>query len=180
MAIPVGTAVGYLTLDYSDFSKNLKTAVGEANQLSNKFADTLGSGLSTIGSQMTTVGTNLTTHITLPLAAAAGASVKFGAEFDKGMSNVKAVSGATAEEFEMMRDAAMEWGEKTVYTATEASDALYYMGLAGWDAQKSMAGLGPVLNLAAAGNLELGRTSDIVTDAMTALGIEADKTTLWA
>lgn len=177
MAIPVGTAVGYLTLDYSDFSRNLKTAVTEANGLSNKFADTIGSGLSTIGNQISTVGSSLTTAITLPLAAAAGASIKFGAEFDKGMSNVKAVSGATSEEFQTMRDAAISWGEKTVYTATEASDALYYMGLAGWDANDSVAALGPVLNLAAAGTLELGRTSDIVTDAMTALGLEADETT---
>lgn len=174
MAIPVGTAVGYLTLDYTDFSKNLKTAVSEANQLSGKFADTLGSGLTTIGDQISSVGSRLTTAITLPLAAAAGASIKFGAEFDKGMSNVKAVSGATAEEFQEMRDAAIDWGEKTVYTATEASDALYYMGLAGWDANESVAALGPVLNLAAAGNLELGRTSDIVTDAMTALQISAE------
>lgn len=174
MAIPVGTAVGYLTLDYTDFSKNLKTAVSEANQLSGKFADTLGSGLSTIGEQISSVGSSLTTAITLPLAAAAGASIKFGAEFDKGMSNVKAVSGATAEEFQEMRNAAIDWGEKTVYTATEASDALYYMGLAGWDANESVAALGPVLNLAAAGTLELGRTSDIVTDAMTALQISAE------
>lgn len=174
MAIPVGTAVGYLTLDYTDFSKNLKTAVSEANQLSGKFADTLGSGLTTIGDQISSVGSRLTTAITLPLAAAAGASIKFGAEFDKGMSNVKAVSGATAEEFQEMRDAAIDWGEKTVYTATEASDALYYMGLAGWDANESIAALGPVLNLAAAGNLDLGRTSDIVTDAMTALQISAE------
>ena len=174
MAIPVGTAVGYLTLDYTDFSKNLKTAVSEANQLSGKFADTLGSGLTTIGDQISSVGSRLTTAITLPLAAAAGASIKFGAEFDKGMSNVKAVSGATAEEFQEMRDAAIDWGEKTVYTATEASDALYYMGLAGWGANESIAALGPVLNLAAAGNLELGRTSDIVTDAMTALQISAE------
>lgn len=173
MAVPVGTAVGYLTLDYSDFSRNLKTAVGEANSLSNKFSDTVGSGLTAIGDQISSVGASLTTAITLPLAAAAGASIKFGAEFDKGMSNVKAVSGATSEEFQTMRDAAVDWGEKTVYTATEASDALYYMGLAGWDANESVEALGPVLNLAAAGNLELGRTSDIVTDAMTALQIEA-------
>lgn len=177
MAIPVGTAVGYLTLDYTDFSKNLKTAVSEANSLSGKFADTLGSGLTTVGENISSVGTTLTTGITLPLAAAAGASVKFGAEFDKGMSNVKAVSGATQEEFEEMRNAAIRWGEKTVYTAAEASDALYYMGLAGWGANESVAALGPVLNLAAAGNLELGRTSDIVTDAMTALQMEATEYT---
>ena len=177
MAIPVGTAVGYLDLDYSSFTKKLDTAITEANGLSTKFADTIGSGLTTIGDKISSVGTRLTTSISVPLGLAMASAVKFGAEFDKGMSNVKAVSGATAEEFQIMRDAAIDWGEKTVFTAKEASDALYYMGLAGWDAGDSVKALGPVLNLAAAGNLELGRTSDIVTDAMTALGLEADKTT---
>lgn len=171
--IPVGTAVGYLTLDYSSFTKNLNTAVGEANSLSNKFADTLGSGLQTVGDKISTVGTTLTTGVTVPLATATASSVKFGAEFDKQMSAVKAVTNATEEDFNTMRDAAIDWGEKTVYTATEAGEALYYMGLAGWDAKTSVEALGPVLNLAAAGDLDLGRASDIVTDAMTAMKVEA-------
>ena len=177
MAIPVGTAVGYLDLDYSKFSKKLDTAISEANGLSMKFSDTLGSGLTTVGNKIAGLGTALTTGITVPLGLATGSAIKFGAEFDKGMSNVKAVSGATTEEFNEMRDAAIDWGEKTVYTATEASDALYYMGLAGWDANDSVAALGPVLNLAAAGNLDLARTSDIVTDAMTAMKLEAGEYT---
>lgn len=171
--IPVGTAVGYLTLDYTQFSSNLKTAIGEATSLSGKLSDTMGKGLTTIGNQIAGVGKTLTTGLTVPIGTVAASAVKFGAEFDKSMSNVAAVSGATTQEFNEMREAAINWGEKTVYTATEASDALYYMGLAGWDANSSIAGLGPVLNLAAAGDLELGRTSDIVTDAMTAMKLAA-------
>ena len=171
--IPVGTAVGYLTLDYTQFSSNLKTAIGEATSLSGKFSDTLGKGLTTVGNQIAGVGKTMTTGLTVPIGTAAASAVKFGAEFDKSMSNVAAVSGATSEEFGKMREAAISWGEKTVYTATEASDALYYMGLAGWGANESIAGLGPVLNLAAAGDLELGRTSDIVTDAMTSMKLAA-------
>lgn len=171
--IPVGTAVGYLTLDYTQFSSNLKTAIGEATSLSGKFSDTLGKGLTTVGNQIAGVGKTLTTGLTVPIGIAGASAVKFGAEFDKGMSNVAAVSGATTEELGKMREAAISWGEKTVYTATEASDALYYMGLAGWGANESIAGLGPVLNLAAAGDLELGRTSDIVTDAMTSMKLAA-------
>lgn len=171
--IPVGTAVGYLTLDYKQFSSNLKTAIGEATSLSGKFSDTLGKGLTTVGNHIAGVGKTLTTGLTVPIGIAAASAVKFGAEFDKGMSNVAAVSGATTEELGKMREAAISWGEKTVYTATEASDALYYMGLAGWGANESIAGLGPVLNLAAAGDLELGRTSDIVTDAMTSMKLAA-------
>lgn len=175
--IPVGTAVGYLTLDYSEFSSNLKTAVGEATSMSGKFSDTLGSGLKTVGNQISSVGKTLTTGLTVPIGTAAAASVKFGAEFDKKMSEVQAVSNATSDEFNQMRDAAISWGEKTVYTATEAGDALYYMGLAGWEPEKSVNALGSVLNLAAAGNLELGRTSDIVTDGMTAMGYQAGELT---
>lgn len=171
--IPVGTAVGYLTLDYTQFSSNLKTAIGEATSLSGKFSDTLGKGLTTVGNQIAGVGKTLTTGLTVPIGIAAASAVKFGADFDKGMSNVAAVSGATTEELGKMREAAISWGEKTVYTATEASDALYYMGLAGWGTNESIAGLGPVLNLAAAGDLELGRTSDIVTDAMTSMKLAA-------
>lgn len=171
--IPVGTAVGYLTLDYTQFSSNLKTAIGEATSLSGKFSDTLGKGLTTVGNQIAGVGKAMTIGLTVPIGTAAASAVKFGADFDKSMSNVAAVSGATTEEFGKMREAAISWGEKTVYTATEASDALYYMGLAGWGANESIAGLGPVLNLAAAGNLELGRTSSIVTDAMTSMKLAA-------
>ena len=175
--IPVGTAVGYLTLDYSKFSSNLKTAIGEATSMSGKLSDTLGRGLSTVGNSIASVGRTLTTGITLPIAGATAASVKFGSEFDKRMSEVRAVSNATTDQFNKMRDAAISWGEKTVYTATEAGDALYYMGLAGWEPEKSIAALGSVLNLAAAGDLELGRTSDIVTDAMTAMNYEAGQLT---
>lgn len=171
--IPVGTAVGYLTLDYTQFSSNLKIAIGEATSLSGKFSDTLGKGLTTVGNKIAGAGKTLTAGLTVPIGTAAASAVKFGSEFDKGMSNVAAVSGATTEEFGKMREAAISWGEKTVYTATEASDALYYMGLAGWGANESIAGLGPVLNLAAAGDLELGRTSDIVTDAMTSMKLAA-------
>ena len=102
--IPVGTAVGYLTLDYSQFSSNLKTAIGEATSLSGKFSDTLGKGLTTVGNQIAGVGKTMTTGLTVPIGVATASAVKFGAEFDKGMSNVAAVSGATTEEFDKMSD----------------------------------------------------------------------------
>lgn len=172
MSVGLGTAIGYLKLDVSGFASGVDSAISDMNRLQNN-ANTLSGAFSTVGSAMTKVGGFLTAGVTAPLVGATAASVKFGTEFDAQMSNVKAVSGATATEFEGMRDAAISWGEKTVYTATEAGEALYYMSLAGWDTQKSIDGLGPILNLAAAGNLNLGRTSDIVTDAMTAMKISA-------
>lgn len=172
MSVGLGTAVGYLNLDITGFARGVDSAISDMNRLQSS-ANTLSGAFTTVGSALSKTGAILTAGITAPIVGATAASVKFGTDFDAQMSNVKAVSSATAQEFEGMRDAAISWGEKTVYTATEAGEALYYMGLAGWDANKSMEGLGPILNLAAAGNLELGRTSDIVTDAMTALKLSA-------
>ncbi|MDE7424987.1 MAG: phage tail tape measure protein [Lachnospiraceae bacterium] len=175
MSVGLGTAVGYLKLDVAGFARGIDSAMSDMDNLNGKF-DTTSKGLQTIGGLFSGFGTVLTAGFTAPIIAAGAESIKFGATFDRQMSNVKAVSGATTEEFNAMRDAAIEWGEKTKYTAAEAADALYYMSLAGWDSRDSIKALGPVLNLAAAGNLDLGRTSDIVTDAMSAFKLEAKDT----
>lgn len=135
---------------------------------------TVGQGMQTFGNGLASTGRTLTRTITAPIVGAGVASIKFGAEFDEQMSAVQAVTQASAEDLNTMREAAISWGEKTVYTAKEAGDALYYMGLAGWSAEESTEALGGVLNLAAAGGTELGITSDIVTDGMTAMGYAAD------
>lgn len=178
MPVGLGTAVGYLNLDVRGFAQGVDSAISDMNKLDGSFS-TASKGLQTIGGMFEKTGMTLTAGFTAPLVGATAASVKFGAEFDKQMSNVKAVMGATTQEFEDMREAAISWGEKTVYTATEAGEALYYMGLAGWDSQEAIEGLGPVLNLAAAGDLNLGRTSDIVTDALTAFNLTAQDTTMF-
>lgn len=176
LAVGLGTAVGYLNLDISGFANGVDSAISDMNKLEGKIKTT-SDGFNAIGGMFTKAGTALTAGFTAPIAGAAAASVKFGTDFDKQMSNVKAVTGATTEDFNSMREAAIKWGEKTKYTATEAAEAMYYMGLAGWDSRESIEGLGSVLSLAAAGDLELGRTSDIVTDALTAFGLTAQDTT---
>lgn len=135
----------------------------------------LGASIKGVGDSMKATGRSMTMKVTAPILAGFGAAVKEGAEFDKQMSAVAAVSGATEQEFTALRDSAMEWGEKSVFSAKESADALYYMGLAGWDAQESMDALGGVLDLAAAGATELGTASDIVTDYMTAFKMEASE-----
>ena len=119
------------------------------------------------------------------------ASVKTGMGFDSSMSQVAATLGKTVDEMNKevntvelswgtftgnMRDYAQEMGAKTAFSATQAADALNYMALAGYDTQKSMETLPSVLNLAAAGAMDLASASDMVTDAETALGL-AGKTT---
>lgn len=95
-------------------------------------------------------------------------------EFEQEMATVQSISGATATQFLEMKEAALEAGSSTVFTATEAASALEYMSLAGWDVDTSVEALIPLLQLAAATNAELSTTSDLVTDSMSALGLEVD------
>lgn len=117
------------------------------------------------------------TSVGISLAGALGYSIKQAANFERGMSRVKAVSGASGVEFDKLSAKAREMGAKTSFSATEAADGLYYMALAGWDTHQMLAGIEPVLHLAEAGALDLGRASDLVTDSMAALGIEVEDLT---
>lgn len=100
-----------------------------------------------------------------------------GVEFQAQMSKVSALSGATNKEFEQLVKGARKFGAETVFSATEAAQALEYTSLAGWDVQESMDGLPGILNLAAASSMELGKASDIVTDYLTAFGMQAKEST---
>ena len=106
--------------------------------------------------------------------------VEVGTAFDSSMSNVAALSGATGEELEMLRQTAKDFGETTKYSASEAADALGFMALAGWDAEQSASSLGGVLNLAAASNMDLAEASDMVTDYLSAFGLEAKDSAYFA
>ena len=103
-------------------------------------------------------------------------AVDTGMTFTSSMSNVKALSGATAEEMEALTEKAEEMGKKTSFTASQSADALGYMALAGWNTEEMLDGIDGVLNLAAASSMDLATASDIVTDAMTAFGMSADET----
>mgnify|MGYP004594920783 CR=1 FL=1 len=103
-------------------------------------------------------------------------AVDTGMTFTSSMSNVKALSGATAEEMEALTEKAEEMGKKTSFTASQSADALGYMALAGWNTEEMLDGIDGVLNLAAASSMDLATASDIVTDAMTAFRMSADET----
>lgn len=172
----LGTAVGYLNLDVSGFARGVDSAISDMNRLNGNF-NTASQGLQTIGGMFTKTGTALTAGFTAPVAGFAAASVKAGTDFDASMAKVAAVSKATGKDLEIIRDRAIEMGEKTRYSATEVSDAMYYMGLAGWDAEQIYKGIPGVLALGAASGEDLSRVSDIVTDSLTAFGMSAEDTT---
>lgn len=101
--------------------------------------------------------------------------VQTGSEFEAAMSKVGAISGATAEDMDALTAKAQEMGASTKFTAVESAEAFNYMAMAGWKTEDMLSGIDGVLSLAAASGEELGTTSDIVTDAMTAFGLDAEK-----
>ncbi len=96
-----------------------------------------------------------------------------GASFESSMSNVAAISGATADEMDALSAKAEEMGAKTKFSASEAADAFGYMAMAGWKTEDMLNGIEGIMNLAAASGADLATTSDIVTDALTAMGYGA-------
>ena len=140
----------------------------------------VGNKIKGVGDKISEVGRGLTTTVTTPIVGGFGAAIKVTADFDEQMSKVKAISGATAEEFDQLRDKAREMGASSKFSATEAGQGLEYMAMAGWKSQDMLNGLPGIMNLAAASGEELGTTSDIVTDALTAFGMKAEESSHFA
>lgn len=96
-----------------------------------------------------------------------------GRAFEYSMSKVGAITGATGNDFKKLRDEAINMGKSTIFTAQESAEAMQYMAIAGWKTEEILAGIKPVLDLAAASGEDLAQVSDILTDGMTAFGISA-------
>lgn len=153
-----------LTLNKTDYEKGLagaeKGAIGFGSTLKGILgAEIIKKGFATITGGFKSVATA-------------------GLSFDSSMSQVAATMGLTMDSMDVqqLRTFAQEMGSKTKFTATQSADALNYMALAGYDVQTSMKMLPTVLNLAAAGNMDLARASDMVTDTQTAFGLSLDRT----
>ena len=185
MSINAGTVVGYLELDASKFKSGLNTAMEQLKGFTDK-SNSAGTRFQALGSSLKTIGSNMSKYVTLPLAGIGTASVATAANFEKSMSQVAATMGMTAEEinngsesYKKLEQAALDMGATTQFSASEASEALNYLALAGYDVDKSVSTLPTVLNLAAAGGLELGYASDVMTDAMSALSLETSQAELF-
>jgi len=153
MAIKAGDIFVVMGLDSKDFEK----------------------GMGNLGKQMTAAGKQLSLKVTAPLTALAGLSIKTAATYSKSMAKVKAVTGATAGEFEQLNALAQQLGKTTQFTASEVASAMSFMGMAGMDVNTIMASLEDTLNLAAAGALDMGTAADIVTNIMAGFGLESDQ-----
>lgn len=123
---------------------------------------------------------------TMQMAGIAGISfgiangIKKYADFEKEMSNVKAISGAASDEFLQLKKKAIDMGAATKYTATESAEAFRYMGMAGWKTSEMIGGIEGIMNLASASGEDLATTSDIVTDSLSAFGLQAKDSAMFA
>ena len=147
---------GDTRLDTSGFTKGISSMTVAAGNLISDLAKTAGT----------------------KLAGLAQSSVSVGMNFDASMSQVAATMGTTVDQIQSLTDTAKEMGSTTKFTATQAADALNYLALAGYDADKAAGVLPSVLNLAAAGGMDLAYASNLATKAMASLGIEATKSNL--
>ncbi|MDU0465834.1 phage tail tape measure protein, partial [Staphylococcus chromogenes] len=161
---------------FKRFQKEAQEAARISNSsfghLGQKFTD-IGPKLTSVGETMKSVGRSMSMYVTAPVVAGFGLAAKKSIDFDDSMRKVKATSGATGKEFNLLRDKALEMGAKTKFSASESADALNYMALAGWDTKDMLGGIDGVMQLAAASGEDLGQVSDIVTDSLTAFGMKA-------
>ena len=156
-------------------AKESASILGSQMQAAGEKIQAVGEKIKGVGDKLQSIGSNLTTKVTAPIVAGFAAAVKTTGDFDAAMSKVQAVSGATATDMELLRAKAKEMGETTKFSASESAEALNYMAMAGWKTEQMLNGLPGIMNLAAASGEELGTTSDIVTDALTAFGMQADE-----
>ena len=155
--------------------EELKRLQEQASTTSTSLAkiDEVGQKMESVGNSIAGAGKSMM-PLTLAIGGVGTAAVKTAADFDAGMSQVAAISGATGDDLEALRDKAREMGSKTKFSASEAASAMEYMAMAGWKTGDMLGGIEGIMNLAAASGEDLATTSDIVTDALTAFGLSAE------
>lgn len=156
----IGELVALLRLDDSEFNSRV---------------DEAGSRFESTAGRMTSAGKTMTANVTAPLVGLGTMAVMAGANFQTSMLKVQAVSGATGAEFDQLSALAKEMGSTTQFSASESADALGFLAMAGFDTNEMMSALPGVLNLAAAGSLDLASAADIASNVLSGYGLEVDQ-----
>lgn len=154
-----------ISVDSGDVNNRIKEIGENANQLGGKFTNA--------AKKVAEFGSKAIAAASAAATAVGKYAIDVGSNFDSAMANVAAISGATGESLDALRDKAKEMGAKTKFSASESADAFTYMAMAGWKTEEMLNGIDGIMNLAAASGEDLALTSDIVTDALTAFGLQA-------
>ncbi len=168
-------AVAYVSVvpSLKGFADNLRRQVtGPSNAAAQQAARGMTQTFNRAGTQMQSAGAVMTAAVTAPVAALGKSVIETGLNFETAMLKVKAVSGATGEEFDQLESLAKELGSTTQYSASQAADAMGFLAMAGFDATETITALPGVLDLAAAGALELGQAADIASNILSGYGLE--------
>lgn len=179
----IGKAVGYLELDISNFKNGLKTALNEMQNTDS----TMSQKFNSMGDSMVSTGKKMTIGVTTPIVAAGAAAAKTAGDFQSSMSTVQATMGITEDATSKLngklvntKDAlgelAQKMGKETVFSATEAADAINIMAMAGKNTQEIYDMLPNVLNMASAGEIEIAQAADIATGIMAGFNMESSRT----
>lgn len=153
--------------------KEYKLAVKIAGSVSSSFNNAMGTAETKMQS-LGSIAAKAAAWGALKIGQFVGDAVSTYADFDQAMANTAAICGATADDYARLQQAALDMGKATTKTATESAEALGYMSLAGWDVNESIAGLEPILRLSEATQMDLATCSDLVTDSLSALGLQVD------
>lgn len=175
MAFDVGTAVGYLDLDTSGFTKGFARARADMKTFSDENA-TFNDKLAATGSIMKNVGSTMTKWVTLPLVGVGTAAMKVGNEFESQMSRVQAISGATKDQLQTLTDQAMDLGASTSFSAKEAALGMEQLASAGFTVEEIYEAMPGLLDLAASSGADLATASEIAASAVRGFGLEAADT----
>lgn len=185
MALDLGSAVGYLLLDTSNFKKGLTTASQDMQTFFDK-STKAGDKMTALSSAMGKVGSTLTKTATLPLVGLGTLSVKTAATFESAMSQVQATMGLTADSTSELKGQtvntmdslsflAKQMGAETKFSATEAAEAINNMAMAGYDVNEIYGALPEVLNLASAGALDLDYATQLAANGLNVMGYGTDR-----
>lgn len=176
MSVDVGEAVGYLDLDTSGFQNGFQTALSGLKAFEDKSA-TIGEKLGSLGGVLSGVGKSMSTYLTVPILGAGVAAMKVGNDFEKQMSRVQGISGATKDELASLTDQAIRLGADTSFSASEAATGMENLASAGFTTNEIMSAMPGLLDLAASSGTDLATASDIAASAVRGFGLQASDTT---
>lgn len=165
--------VGQLDIGLRFDAKTLNSSIKSTEKAMGDLSDTMSLKWQAAAGIVQNVAVKAFDTVASGITNLAKSVVQTGQQFESAMSNVAAISGATGEELNALTSKAQEMGATTVWSASDAADAMSYMAMAGWKTQDMLEGISGVMNLATAAGADLATTSDIVTDALTAFGLSA-------
>jgi len=173
-AVNLGSAYGEILIDTSQVERQLQNTFQRAEQAAGNAFNRIGRTLQGVGDSIYGVGRSLTLW-TAPIAALGGYGLKVFGEFEDVLAEIQARTSATGEQMDAVKAKALEMGQATVFSSTEAAEAILQLLASGYDLEQSFAALPAVLDAAAAGGMDLGYTADVVTDALAMWNLEASQ-----